>query len=559
MIQIQHYTLDELFRSAVAAYGPSRMCGMIDDEGYTFEQWGRHVLALRKFLLQSGVKPGDAVALHGENSPLWTMTYFAAVTAQAVAVPILNDFLGKEVCNILEHSEAKTLFVSKKYTDKISEWAKDDSSQVFILEEIPELIQDIPLGSTAEESEALPRADRNDLASIIYTSGTTGMSKGVMLSHGNIMSNGEVSSRTFIELKPGERMLSILPLSHAYEFTIGLILGMITGLDTYYLGKPPMASILLPALEQVRPSIMLSVPLLIEKVYRSSVKQQVSKKALLRWLYRFGFGRRFIHRKAGKKLYQRFGSNLRFFGIGGAPLDPTVEQFLREAKFPYAIGYGLTETAPLIAGCAPSWTRLKSTGKVLEGVEMRIADPHPKTGEGEIQVKGPNVMLGYYKNEEATREAFTEDGWFRTGDLGIFDKDGFLFIKGRLKSVILGANGENIYPEGIEAVINSYDFVEESIVLPSPEGLVARVKIDLDAMAEHIKVGADQAQAYAREYAESLVSRVNKELNVNSRVRKMKLLMDPLIRTPTKKIKRFLYHDSDDESDQQNSNNQRNT
>ncbi len=547
MISITEFTLTELFTKAVGSYGPQRMCGMVDSEGFTYAQWGSWVLSLRERLIARGLKPGDRAAILGENSPYWTMAYFAVVTAGAVAVPILNDFHQREIENILIHSEAKMALVAKKYLPKIGAYGQDESNQVLELDGITPPDREIDL---VRELSALPKASKDDLASLIYTSGTTGMSKGVMLTHGNIMYDGEVSARSFIKLNPGEKMLSILPLSHSYEFTIGLILGMIGGQDTYYLGRPPMASVLLPALEKVKPHIMLSVPLLIEKVYRGSVRQKIQKSGLLRLLTRIPFMRKVIHRKAGKQLKERFGGRLKFFGVGGAPLDREVERFLQEAKFPYGIGYGLTETAPLLAGCAPSWTRLASTGKVLDIVEMRIADPHPETGEGEIQVRGPNVMQGYYQDEEATKEAFTEDGWFRTGDLGIFDKDDFLYIKGRQKNMILGPNGENIYPESIESVINSFDFVEESIVLPSSDGLVAQVKLDLEAFSEHIKDAADQAGTHAREYAESLLHSINKELNVNSRVRKVKLLMEPLVRTPTKKIKRFLYRGDEDETKQ---------
>ncbi len=561
MIPVKEFTLPEVFTKAVQAYKDQRACGFIADQGFTYAQWGRIILSLRRFLLKAGIQPGDKVAILGENSPQWGMAYFSIVTSGAVAVPILNDFLEHEVHNILEHSEARAIFVSRKYVQKISPFASNPDRLAFVLEEITsgsaEMELDDPDSINLEDEFALlPAIGRDDLASIIYTSGTTGMSKGVMLSHGNIVSNADISSRSFIELIPGERIVSILPLSHSYEFTIGLILPLIGGLDIHYLGKPPVASVLLPALERVKPQIMLSVPLLIEKVFRASVLPKVQKSPVLRILYRIPTMRRAIHRKSGKVIKERFGGNLKFFGIGGAPLDPVVEQFLIEAGFPYAIGYGLTETSPLIAGCAPSWTRLASTGKVLDTVELRIADARPDTGEGEIQVKGPNVMLGYFKDEQRTAESFTEDGWFRTGDLGLLDDDGFLFIKGREKNVILGANGENIYPEHIESVINNYDFVEESLVLPSAEGLAAQVKLDLEALAGHMKVSTEEAAAHAKEYLDSLVKRANKELNVYSRIQKIGLRLEPFIRTPTKKIKRYLYKEQEEHNKGQENDNE---
>lgn len=407
-------------------------------------------LALR--LRGSGLVPGDSVVLLSENCPEWGVAYLGITAAGFVVVPILTDFSTDQIGAIAAHSEAKAAIVSAKLAPKLVG---------FMGPTIPveSLATPEAREASANPKEIFPPVDPDSLAAIIYTSGTTGNSKGVMLSHRNLVSD-ILASRSIIHLKRTDRLLSVLPLAHTYECSIGFLDAILQGCSIWYLDKPPVASVLLPALKKIRPSIMLTVPLIIEKVYRSSVLPTLEKMSA----YKHVFLRPLLHRLAGIKLKNTFGGKLRFFGIGGAALSPDVEKFLMEARFPYAIGYGLTETSPLIAGCAPFRTRMRSTGPALKGVELRIADPKPDTGEGEIQARGPNVMKGYFKDPERTAEVFTEDGWFRTGDLGIFDKKGRLYIRGRLKTMILGASGENIYPEEIEAVINRSAFVAESLV-----------------------------------------------------------------------------------------------
>jgi long-chain acyl-CoA synthetase len=534
-------------RKAFSTYG--------EDESITYLDLGRSVDRISAYLISRGVKPGDPVALLGESSLYWPQVFFSVTTMGAVLVPILPDFQSGEIRKILEHSEAKIVFASEKQAKKIKETGLDISLES--LENLPDSEPDKTARLTLEEYR--DGVEEDTLGAILYTSGTTGNSKGVMLTHRNFSSNA-VAASDIPKLKPGHEWLSLLPLAHTYECTIGMLISVYSGGHTFYLGKPPIPTLIIKALKKIRPRVMLSVPLLIEKIYASSIKPAVTT-GFLGKLYKTPFMRKPIHRLAGRKLYKTFGGRLVFFGIGGAPLSAEVERFLRDGRFPYSIGYGLTETSPLLAGSPPLKGAFRSTGKILQGVEVRI-------GEGEeIQARGPNIMKGYYKNEENTKEVFTDDGWFRTGDIGYFDKKGNLLIKGRIKNVILGANGENIYPESIETVINSEPFVEESLVLEGGQGLTALVHFNYDKVVEEIQrfkyhienkeesqqfhvedddkknliPTAEEIRSFIDKYLGSLPGKVNKQLSAFSRVSQVKESEEPFVRTPTKKIKRFLY------------------
>jgi long-chain acyl-CoA synthetase len=384
----------------------------------------------------------------------------------------------------------------------------------------------------------------DDIASIIYTSGTTGRSKGVMLTHKNISFNA-LKGRKIQWIDENDRFLSVLPLSHTYENTLGLILPMLCGSCVYYLRKPPTPAVLLPALAEVRPTMMLTVPLIIEKIYYNKILPAFRDNLVIKLLYKIPFLRKILNETAGKKLFKTFGGELKFYGIGGAKLNKTVEKFLIEAKFPYAIGYGLTETSPLLAGANPKRSVFESTGPAIEGVELIINNPDKKTGEGEIWAKGPNVMRGYYKEPDMTKEVLTPEGWFKTGDLGTFDRNNNLFIKGRLKNMIVGASGENIYPEEIESIINNFRFVVDSLVVQQKGKLVALVHINMEElekkyqnlkqdMTKQVEVKVDEVLNELQEY-------VNSQVNKFSQINKVVLQPVPFQKTATQKIKRFLY------------------
>ena len=368
-----------------------------------------------------------------------------------------------------------------------------------------------------------------------------------MLTHYNLASQMWLIDPLFL-VREDDVFLSILPMAHTYECTLGLILAFHHGAHVVYLDKAPTVSVLLPALKEVRPTIMLTVPLIIEKIYNGKVKKQFTSSAFMRALYSVGFIRRYLHRIAGKKLTKTFGGNIRFFGIGGAKLDGEVEQFLLEAKFIYDVGYGLTETAPLIAGMVDGMLRHGSTGPILQGIEYRLENVNEETGIGELVVKSPSQMQGYYKNEEATAAAFTEDGFFRTGDLACFDEDGWLYIKGRSKNMILGPSGENIYPEDIESVLNSHVFISESVVTESEGKLVALVHFDTDAIEARYAEMVDtwhkkrhEFDLFKEDLMREIKQYVNERVNRYSKISEVVEEEQEFEKTATKKIRRFLY------------------
>ena len=547
MNTLQNLTLTALLERSITTYSDYPALTYVDAEPMTFKELGRNVTRVSKALSQLGVQRGDHVAILSQNMPTWPVAYFAVATMGAVVVPVLPDFSKTEVGNILEHAGATVVFASKRLSSKLP---ANNTRRVIRLDDfdgLPELDEE-----PGDWEQPAWQPDEEDLAAIIYTSGTTGNSKGVMLTHRNLVSNVE-ASRPIAEIEPGEALISILPLAHTYECTIGMLVPLSAGAHINYLPVPPAPSVLMPALSKVRPHVMLSVPLIISKIYRMRVLPKLQSKAVLRAAMKLPPVRKLLHRAAGKKVMQTFGGRLHFFGVGGAALAPDVERFLRDAKFPYAVGYGLTETSPLIAGCGPKETVYRSTGPAIEGVTVRIAEPDRKTGEGEIQVSGPNVMRGYYRDDERTREMFTEDGWFRTGDLGIMDSRGTVFIKGRLKNMILGPSGENIYPEELEAVINAQPMVADSLVMRDGDSLVALVNLDFEAFREHIRSGespedsasgeidTETLRAHAQRYLDEIRSTVNAELSSFARISRFDVQVEPFEKTPTMKIKRYLY------------------
>lgn len=547
MKTLKDYTLGALLERSVDQFGSYNAVGFVDGDPMSYNELQQEVTRVAHGLAAMGVTPGDRVAIVSENMPNWPVVYFAVTTMGAVVVPVLPDFSEKEVGNILAHAEPVVVFASRRLRPKLGE---NNTRSVIVLDDFSGLPQSAhgESGAAREHGEhPVSGPEEDDLAAIIYTSGTTGNSKGVMLTHRNLVSNVE-ASRPIAEFVPGETMVSVLPLSHTYECTIGMLVPISAGACVYYLSKPPSPSVLMPALAKIRPQVMLSVPLFIEKIYRARVAPKLQGKKILRAALRVPVLRRLLHKAAGKKVMETFGGRLHFFGVGGAALAPDVERFLRDAKFPYAVGYGLTETAPLLAGCGPSNTAFRSTGPALENVELRVSDPDPKTGEGELQAKGPNIMRGYYRDEARTKEVFTEDGWFRTGDLGTIDKHGRVFIKGRLKNMILGPSGENIYPEELEAVINAKEMVADSIVMRKGGELVALVNVDLDAFKErvgelrsNVSGEIDKLRVEVERYLAEVKDRVNSEVSSFSRVSKMIPYLEPFEKTPTMKIKRYLY------------------
>ena len=551
------YTVPALLAESISKYPDQPALAFAGEEPLTYRQLDEKINGVIGLLKQSGIGKGDKVVVFSSNMPNWGVVFFAILRMGAVAVPILPDFHADEIKSIVFHAEAKVIFVSENLYFKIEKAEFPEIKARILIDTLAVIPAGTSVGMlrdfapsdffTTSATQAY-EVEEKDLASIIYTSGTTGNSKGVMLTHRNIAWNGK-EAFSVEPIYHFDRFLSILPLSHAYENTLGLLLPLFHGASVYYLRKPPVASVLIPALQLVKPTKLLSVPMVIEKIFRSKIYPELQKSPVTRTLYRFQPARRLLHRIAGRKLMKTFGGKINFFGIGGSKLDETVERFLFEAKFPYAIGYGLTETSPLLAGTNPRTPRVGSTGPAMQGVKLRLADVDQATGEGEIQAQGPNVMQGYYKNQQATENVFTPDGWFRTGDLGSFDKDGFLRIKGRIKNMIVGASGENIYPEEIESVINRMRYVNESLVLEKKGKLVAMIHLNMEEIEHQYHSIRHDASLFAEkishkkdEILKEIQEKVNAQVNKFSKLQQVLFHKDPFEKTPTQKIKRFLYH-----------------
>jgi len=522
-------TLKELFENSCAQYSDRIAISFVNGTPLKYSEVKQEVAKIIAILGRMGISKGDRVAILSGNMPNWCIAYFGITVSGAIAVPILPDFHPEEVNQIMQHSGSKALFVSQKLQSSIAGLQSETLTHIIGIEDFS-----IISGELSEQPCASEAPSENDTASIIYTSGTTGRPKGVMLSHHNITINAEMCLE-LQDVHKNDIFLSILPLSHAY-----------------YLEKPPTASVLVPALKKIKPTTMLSVPLVIEKIYRNQIQAKFTKTKLLKFLYGLSPFRKAVHYLAGVKLRETFGGRLRFFGVGGAKLDPVVERFLREARFPYAIGYGLTETSPIIAGANPSHTRFQGIGKVLSGVQAKIDNPDPNTGIGELLVKGENVMQGYYCDPELTKSVFTDDGWFRTGDLACFKKR-CLYIRGRLKNMILGASGENIYPEDIESVINNVNGVLESLVLEEKGKLVAMVCLNMDELEKQYELVRTNTIQYISDKKEEwnsvinvfigeLKQYVNNNVNRFSQIHSIIVMFEPFEKTPTQKIKRYLYH-----------------
>jgi long-chain acyl-CoA synthetase len=539
-------TFPAMFNETLRKFGKNNAYAFVGEEPLSYERVDNDIKALTAFLEKIGIGPGDKVAILSNNMPNWGVAFFSITFMGAVAVPVLPDFSNTEVSNVLEHSGVKAAFISSSLLSRIEGFKSDVFKTVIRIEDFSLVLSENDSFKFDPSARPLRNYEvgEEDLASIIYTSGTTGRSKGVMLTHRNISFNAQ-KGRKIQWIDENDRFLSVLPLSHTYENTLGLILPMLCGSCVYYLRKPPTPAVLLPALAEVKPTMMLTVPLIIEKIYFNKIMPAFRDKMALRILYKIPLIRKTLNAAAGKKLIKTFGGELKFYGIGGAKLNRAVERFLIEARFPYAIGYGLTETSPLLAGSGPQKSVFESTGPAIEGIELKINKPDARTGEGEIWARGPNVMKGYYKEPEMTGEVLTPDGWFRTGDLGTMDNKNNLYIKGRLKNMIIGASGENIYPEEIESVINNFRFVVESLVVQQKGKLVALVHINMEELEKKYQSLKEdvtrQVEDKVDEILNELKAYVNSHVNKFSQIQKVVLQPFPFQKTATLKIKRFLY------------------
>jgi long-chain acyl-CoA synthetase len=547
------YTLPNLLKRSVELYAKNDAFGMVGDEAYTYAEFNHKIQSTIELLTLNGITKGDKVLLLSQNIPHWGVAYFAVTSIGAIVVPVLPDFHPSDIHHIVRHSEAKAIFVSQKHLSTIEEADRSDVNFVIELENlriIEELTKKDYLTKIKESltklstiSTKVDEPKEDDVASLLYTSGTTGHSKGVMLSHKNLVTNA-MSGYSNVTIYPQDVYLSILPLAHTFESTVGFLIPILHGASVYYVDKTPTPTVLLKSFAIVKPTMMISVPLIIEKIYKTKIQPKFNDSFVIRKLYKLSFFRKRLNRLAGKKLIETFGGRMRFFGIGGAGLSPFVEEFLIEANFPFVIGYGLTETAPLLsASVLGQKIRFKSTGIPMPGVELKIKNRDPITGEGEIIAKSPSVMVGYYKDEAQTAEVM-EDGWFLTGDLGYIDEDGFLYISGRSKNVIIGSGGENIYPEQIEARINKFEEVLDALMIEQNGKLIAKVHLNYELLDKRFQA-EKRPEVEVKKEIDDLLEQMRVDVNANissySRMVKFVEQIEPFVKTPTKKIKRYLY------------------
>ena len=557
VIQENAATLNDLIDISCRKFRDLPAIGMALEEPLSYTALHERILALAAHLQALGVKPGDRVAILGENSHHWGIAYLATVRLGASTVPIFPELPEADVHHILTEMRCEIIFLTHRQIEKIYD-LKHQLKHVVTLDDYRDDTGLIPLetftdflgqgleryGEAArDERLEFPAVKGEDLAAILFTSGTSGFSKAVMLTHANLCAN-TYSANALIAIEPQWVFLSVLPVAHTYEFTVGFLLPLLGGARVAYAGKTPTPAILQKICGQERPQVMLVVPLIIEKIYKKRVVPAVEKSGLLTFLCRFGVSRRMVHRKIGGKLLDFFGGRLEVMGIGGAALNPEVERFLRDADFPFLVGYGLTEGSPLLAGGPHGDTTIRpgSAGKPVPRVEIRIDDPHPQTGIGEILARGPNIMQGYLNDPEATRDSFTGDGWLKTGDLGLLDSEGNLHIKGRSKSMIVLSNGENVFPEAIEHKVNTYPFVMESLVVENNGLLEAWIYPDYEFIDSRTEgQSRTQRHQYIAELFEEMRAEVNGQLSTSSRLARVLERREPFTKTATHKIKRYLY------------------
>jgi long-chain acyl-CoA synthetase len=522
-------------------------------DGLTYGEVAHEIKKLHILFEKGGIKKGDKIALMGKNAVNWGVTFIAAVSYGAVIVPILPEFKPNDAHNIITHSDARLLFVAEFIWTHLDIEEMKLLEAVFLLEDfsvaesrkpkfekaamsMEELCKErYPDGLHAELFD-LPEVDLNDLADINYTSGTTGFSKGVMLNHRSLTSNIRYAQDN-MPLSEGDAIVSFLPLAHAYGLAFEFLFPFTIGCHTTFLTKTPSPQIITQAFKEIRPRLILSVPLVIEKIFKKRIKPQI-EKPIVSLMLKIPILNAIVHRKILEGLNSGFGGNFREVVIGGAALNEDIEKLFKKIGFPFTIGYGMTECGPLIAYASWEKMRVGACGIVVDGMEVKIDSGDPYNEVGEIMVRGDHVMMGYYKNEKATKEAIDADGWLHTGDLGVIDKDNFIYIKGRSKNMLLGPSGQNIYPEEIESLLNTRAYVGESLVIEKGGKLIALINPDTD----HVKqTGVDEAELL--KILEKYRKQTNENMPAYMQVSRIVIFNEEFEKTPKQSIKRFKYKD----------------
>jgi long-chain acyl-CoA synthetase len=549
-MELKHY-LDYFQNTIANKWNMLAMKDLDGDIAYTYGELANEIARMHITFRELGIKEGDKIALCGRNSANWGLTFLAIETYKAVAVSILPDFTGEGIHTLVNHSEAKLLYVGPNVLRKIDAAEMpgltamvfmDDFSLKYAASEDVEkayssvsevFAKEYPTGVSLEDVN-YPTDNHDDLALINYTSGSTGNPKGVMLTHKNLSGNIDFACKE-IPHEADDKVISMLPIAHMFGLMFEFLYQVCDGAEVYFLTKAPTPTTLMKAFAQVHPFMILTVPLVIEKIIKGKVLPVINKP-VMKLLWKTPGIKRLLHKKVNNTLLQAFGGKLRYLIIGGAALNEEVEKCMHDMQFMYCVGYGMTECAPLIT--YENWKKYlyRSCGKGIVGMELRIDSEDPTKKEGELQVRGVNVMAGYYKNEQATKEVFTEDGWMRTGDLGIIDKDGNLFLRGRSKNMLLGPSGQNIYPEEIEDKLNSLPFVLESVVVQRDGKLVALVYPDNSEAAKKQLAGKN-----IFEVMEGNRQELNKLIPQYSQVTAMEVVEKEFEKTPKRSIKRFLY------------------
>ncbi len=528
----------------------------ITKETITYGEFAKSIARYHILFKECGIKQGDKIALLGKNTPSWIQIFFATITYGAVIVPVLNDFNPQDAQHIVNHSDSVLLFVNRNIWESIEYEKLPKVKAVFSLDNNVLLAEHEEQGGVALEAlknissifnATYPNGFvRNDikypdmapdaLAVINYTSGTTGFSKGVMLSYNNLCGNVVYGLNANLHFR-GSRCVSFLPLAHAYGCAFDMLVPLAIGTHITLLGKLPSPKILLKAMSEIRPNLVICVPLILEKIYRKQIVPMITKQTI-RWALAIPFIDTAIYSQIRKKLIEAFGGNFEEIIVGGAPLNKEVEDFLHKIKFPFTVGYGMTECGPLISHTP--WREFISTssGRTLPGImESKILSEDPENIPGEICVRGENRMQGYYKNPEATELVIDDEGWLHTGDMGTRSADGTIFIKGRSKTMILSSNGQNIYPEEIESKLNNMPYVGESLVVERNNRLVALVYPDYEAMDAN-GIGAYQL----RDIMEQVRKDLNKLVAPYEKIDKIQLIANEFEKTPKRSIKRYLYN-----------------
>ncbi len=525
-----------------------------DHQTYTYGEVAEEIARLHLLFHHCSLRRGDKIAVIGKNNARWCITYMATVTYGAIIVPILQDFNPSDVHHIVTHSESVFLFTSDNIWENLEEEKLPGVRGVFSLsdfrclhqrdgETLQKFVKYLPQEMEKQYPHGFTREDikytvlGNEKVMLLnYTSGTTGFSKGVMITGNNLAGNVTFGIRTEL-LKKGDRVLSFLPLAHAYGCAFDFLTATAVGTHVTLLGKTPSPKIIMKAFEEVKPNLIITVPLVIEKIYKNVILPLLNKKGM-KLALNIPLLDAQIYAQIRKKLIDALGGRFKEIIIGGAAMNPEVEEFFHKIKFPFTIGYGMTECAPLIS--YSPWNEFKpgSAGKILDIMEVRIDSEDPYSITGEIQVKGENVMAGYYKNDEATKEVFTQDKWLRTGDLGTLDEEGNIYIRGRSKTMILGASGQNIFPEEIEAKLNNLPFILESLVIERNKKLVALIYPDYETLDS---LGLNKSEDLNKIMEENRKT-INKMVAAYEQVSQLQLYPTEFEKTPKKSIKRFLYN-----------------